>query len=588
MLCAADRALLTATAARRVGVRRLRRLRLLLDPPARRLPPARRRTAENAAAMALDAGLDVELPATDCYGAPLLAALESGLVDERHARRGGAAASCARSSSSACSSEPYVDAARGRARRGHATAPRRSRATIARKSLVLLKNDGVLPLAAEHAIDRGDRAERRRGAQPVRRLRLPRARRVAARRARQRRQRPVDSRRRGGRGRRRPRPQAPSVLDALRERFGDRVAFARGLRRDRRLDATGSRRQSSWPRAVRRRGPRDGRQVRARPRTARAASSATAPRSTCPGVQEELVRAVVATGTPVVLVLVAGPAVRRASGLHEHCAAVLMAWLPGEEGAARDRRRPRRATSNPGGKLPISYPRSVGQIPVFYASQGLGRPVATGRATTSTCLASPLYPFGSRAQLHDVRALRRARPRADGRALGRRDRRRRRRSPTRATRAGDEVVQLYVRDPQASVTRPVLELKSFVRVELDAGRVDDDHVPRAGRAARLLRPRAHVRRRAGRDSRSSSGAPSADLIAAGLGDRRRRPRASAAEGVRRVGLDAPEDERSTGRSEVVPRRTVAAVLRRQPRARHEGLPRRRQGGRRRQPRDRRR
>ena len=55
-------------------------------------------------------------------------------------------------------------------------------------------------------------------------------------------------------------------------------------------------------------------------------------------------------------------------------------------------------------------------------------------------------------------------------------------------RDGDEVVQLYVRDPRASVTRPVLELKGFVRVALDAGRVAPHHVQHAGRPARFLRP----------------------------------------------------------------------------------------------------
>ena len=100
-----------------------------------------------------------------------------------------------------------------------------------------------------------------------------------------------------------------------------------------------------------------------------------------PGVQEDLARAVVATGTPVVLVLVAGrPA--GSAWLHEHCAAVLMAWLPGQEGAGRHRRRALGAAS-PGGKLPISYPRSAGQIPSSTATRSPAG-ARTGRATTST------------------------------------------------------------------------------------------------------------------------------------------------------------------------------------------------------------
>ena len=77
---AADRDLLTDRPARRVGVRRLRRGRLLLDPPARRLPPPRRRRRARPRRWRSSAGLDVELPGTDCYGAPLLQAVRSGRV----------------------------------------------------------------------------------------------------------------------------------------------------------------------------------------------------------------------------------------------------------------------------------------------------------------------------------------------------------------------------------------------------------------------------------------------------------------------------------------------------------------------------
>ena len=118
---------------------------------------------------------------------------------------------------------------------------------------------------------------------------------------------------------------------------------------------------------------------------------ATWRRSTCPGVQEELVRAVLDTGTPVVLVLVAGRPIGSAA-LHERCAAVLMAWLPGEEGAAAIADA-LTGDVNPGGKLPITYPRSVGQIPVYY-----GHKVSGGRSHWKgdyvDSPAAPLYPFG--------------------------------------------------------------------------------------------------------------------------------------------------------------------------------------------------
>jgi beta-glucosidase len=182
-----------------------------------------------------------------------------------------------------------------------------------------------------------------------------------------------------------------------------------------------------------------------------------------PGVQEGLVRAVVATGTPVVLVLVAG----RPMGspwVHEHCAAVLMAWLPGQEGAA--------AIADvlagdvaPGGKLPISYPRSAGQIPIYH-----GHKVSGGRSHWKGSYvdspATPLYPFGhglGYAAVDISASLERAEVSWHESVT------------TTVTvsnasnRPGDEVVQLYVRDPVASVTRPVRQLVAFARVELAPG-----------------------------------------------------------------------------------------------------------------------
>jgi len=173
---------------------------------------------------------------------------------------------------------------------------------------------------------------------------------------------------------------------------------------------------------------------------------------------------VVATGTPVVLVLVAG----RPTGspwIHEHCAAVLMAWLPGEEGA--------HAIADaltgevtPGGKLPISYPRDVGQLPVYY-----GHKVSGGRSHWKgpyvDSPADPLYPFGyglsyTTFALSD--ACVDAEHLAADATVGVRVT-----VANTGARAGDEVVQLYVRRPRARLTRPVLELKNFLRVRLAPG-----------------------------------------------------------------------------------------------------------------------
>ena len=177
--------------------------------------------------MALDAGLDVELPGTDCFGAPLLrgGALRPGRRGDRRHRR---AAGCSRrSSSSGCSSgrsSSPMASPRSPPRRPIAGSPRE----IARKSLVLLRNDGRPAAASGRRFDRRDRTERRRGPPPRRGLHLPGSRRVAAGGAAQRAQRVRHADRRASTPST-PWPSTrPSVLAELRTRFGDRVRFARG------------------------------------------------------------------------------------------------------------------------------------------------------------------------------------------------------------------------------------------------------------------------------------------------------------------------------------------------------------------------
>jgi beta-glucosidase len=183
-----------------------------------------------------------------------------------------------------------------------------------------------------------------------------------------------------------------------------------------------------------------------------------------PGVQEELLRAVVATGTPVVLVLINGRPLT-ITWAAEHVPAILEAWLPGEEGAS--------AVAdilfgdyNPGGKLPVTFPRDVGQIPLFYNHKPSGNRSHWKEHYVDTSV-HPLYPFGfglsyttfeignlqiaqDAVQVGDTVTIR-----VDVANTG--------------DRAGDEVVQLYVRDAVSSVTRPVLELKGFQRITLKPG-----------------------------------------------------------------------------------------------------------------------
>ncbi|HYF64587.1 MAG TPA: glycoside hydrolase family 3 N-terminal domain-containing protein, partial [Herpetosiphonaceae bacterium] len=183
-----------------------------------------------------------------------------------------------------------------------------------------------------------------------------------------------------------------------------------------------------------------------------------------PGVQQELLEAIHATGTPIVLVLVGGRPLALPWAA-EHVPAILHAWLPGEEGAAAVVETLLGA-ANPGGKLPISVPRTAGQVPTHYNHKPSG-----GRSHWKGPYVdvsnAPLWPFGhglsyTRFAFSNLRLERAAVPtdglielRVDVRNVG--------------ERAGDEVVQLYARDPQASVTRPVKELKGFRRVRLDAG-----------------------------------------------------------------------------------------------------------------------
>jgi beta-glucosidase len=183
------------------------------------------------------------------------------------------------------------------------------------------------------------------------------------------------------------------------------------------------------------------------------------------GRQQELLEAVVATGTPVVLVVVSGRplAIEWAAG---HCAAILFAWVPGEAGpeaivAALV------GDENPGGKLPISVPRHVGQVPVSYRHHPTG-----GRSNWKGDYVDgstrPLWPFGfgrsyTSFELSNLRLDRREVATDGGEITVSAD------VTNTGDRRGDEVVQLYVRDPEATVARPVLELRGFRRVGLAPG-----------------------------------------------------------------------------------------------------------------------
>ncbi|MGQ0650427.1 MAG: glycoside hydrolase family 3 N-terminal domain-containing protein [Gemmatimonadaceae bacterium] len=179
-----------------------------------------------------------------------------------------------------------------------------------------------------------------------------------------------------------------------------------------------------------------------------------------PGRQEELIGAVAATGRPVVVVLIGGSAVTMTNWI-DQVDAVVQAWYPGEEGghAVADVLLGRH---NPSGRLPITFPRAEGQLPLSYYHKPTGRGNdyldLTGR---------PLFPFGhglsySRFTYRDL-AIDPAEPNAGDTVTVRVQVR------NEGPHAGAEVVQLYLRDEIASVARPVMMLAAFERVQLNAG-----------------------------------------------------------------------------------------------------------------------
>jgi len=178
-----------------------------------------------------------------------------------------------------------------------------------------------------------------------------------------------------------------------------------------------------------------------------------------PGAQPELVEAVAATGKPTIVVLIGGSAITMP--WLERAAAVVDAWYPGEAGgdAVAD---VLFGEANPAGRLPITFPVSEGQLPLYYDHKPTGRGDDYVDET-----GMPLFPFGFGLSYttfeYSNLVIEPAEMPATGTATihctvkntGR--------------RAGDEVAQLYVHDVLASVARPVLELKGFERVALQPG-----------------------------------------------------------------------------------------------------------------------
>ncbi|GAB2501702.1 beta-glucosidase BglX [Pseudoxanthomonas sangjuensis] len=192
-----------------------------------------------------------------------------------------------------------------------------------------------------------------------------------------------------------------------------------------------------------------------------------------PGVQQELVEAVKATGKPVVAVVFSGRPLTL-QPLHDAVPAIVEAWFPGIEGghAIAD---VLFGDYNPAGRLPATFPRNLGQVPIYHAHRNTGRPTRLNpdgkiEKYTSRYLDvdnSPLYPFGHGLSYTTFRY---GAPKVKKAKIAAGESQQVEVTVTNTgKREGDEVVQLYLRDDVASVTRPVRELRGFRRVHLKPG-----------------------------------------------------------------------------------------------------------------------
>ena len=203
-----------------------------------------------------------------------------------------------------------------------------------------------------------------------------------------------------------------------------------------------------------------------------------------PGDQAELVRRIRETGKPIIAVILAGRPLTL-TNIVDEVDAILYAWHPGTMGG------PAIAdllfgVESPSGKLPATFPRVVGQIPIYYSQKNSGKPASwenithideidTRAAQTSLGMSAfhldthftPLFAFGhglsyASFHYHEIRASAAEIALGDTVTISVE-------LTNRSTVAADEVVQLYVRDLVASITRPVKELKGFRRLRLEPG-----------------------------------------------------------------------------------------------------------------------
>ena len=390
----------------------------------------------DAAGQALAAGIDVELPTGDAYLAPLADAVRSGAVDEalvdravrRALRQKEDLGLLDETFEGAPPSAPDLDDAE------HRALARR----LAEESVVLLANDGTLPLASPARVavlgPNADRLEAMFGCYSFVNHVIPTT--PAPRRASPS---PPSSRPFAASSRARTSSTWRGAGSTTPDTTGIAAARAAAAGADVAVVVVGDRAGLFGRGTVGEGCDRDDLEL--------------------PGVQRELVEEVLAAGTPVVLVLLTGRPYAVGWAL-ERCAAVVQAFFPGEEGGG--------AVAgvlsgrvNPSGRLPVSLPRPSGAQPYSYLHAPLG-----GDGEVTNLSSAPALPFGHGLSYTSFRH-------DDLEVLGVPTTRGGVRVTVRVTntggRAGDDVVQLYGRDPVASVTRPVAQLLGYRRIHLAPG-----------------------------------------------------------------------------------------------------------------------
>jgi beta-glucosidase len=388
-----------------------------------------------AAALALEAGVDIELPSGDAYTGPLAEAVRSGRISESFVDR--AVERALRQKEQLGLLDNRFDDEPPSSIDLDSPEHRRVAREIAERSVVLLSNNGALPLAAGAAValigPNADRSAALFGCYSF-------VNHVLAKRPGY----PAGF-------------EAPSVFEALAAELGGNVTYTEGCGVDE-PDTSGIEAAVEAAKAadvaVIVAGDRAGLFGRGT-----VGEGCDTESLELPGVQRELIEAVLATGKPVVLVLMTGRpyAVQWAV---DRCAAVLQTFFPGEEGGA--------AIAgilsgrvNPSGHLPVSMPRSTGAQPYSYMHSKLG-----GNGDVTNIPVTPVRPFGFGLSYTTFGY--------SGLVA----------EPTAATdasinitvtvtntgkRDGEDVVQLYARDVIGSVARPVAQLVGYQRVALAAG-----------------------------------------------------------------------------------------------------------------------